>query len=152
MRRYSNPRYPTANYTTILANKAKLTAAFKAMRAHGIIARQNFLCCGSCAGSQLGEDLKKPRNEKKAGAVYFHRQDDQSRQEGYNFHIGYGARDGLDLASLGVEVESDAKADDAATEYVGRITLLCLAEAGLEVEWDGTAIERIVVVQAPTAN
>lgn len=48
--------------------KKDLTQAFKELRKLGYFARQNFMCCQSCAWSQVPE-------EKEDKVVFYHRQD-----------------------------------------------------------------------------
>ena len=58
-----------------MINTTKLTQAFKALRSAGFIARQNFTCCGSCAGAQLSKDfaaMPPAKAVRVMGAVFFH--------------------------------------------------------------------------------
>ena len=66
-------------------------AAFKQLRAgRGLITRMGFMCCMSCACAALDEMLEK--RPKIRGAVYFHRQDDESFRDGYDLHLRYAPR------------------------------------------------------------
>lgn len=117
---------------TYEANMEKVAAAFKAMRANGLVARQNFMCCGSCASSALSDQLNKARGKGKAvkGAVYFHRQDSECALDYGKLYIGFGAG--------GENAEADCL-------EVGRIAVECLRAAGLEVKWDNSVWTRPVV-------
>ena len=48
-----------------MTDKDRITAAFRALRKLGYTARQNFLCCGSCAMSQLAEEEKQGKDHSK---------------------------------------------------------------------------------------
>lgn len=60
--------------------KRKLDAAFRALRKKGYIARQRFLCCGSCGGYALAEhfDKKGIPEGKERKAVWYCEQSDPS--------------------------------------------------------------------------
>lgn len=133
----------TANRGTIYEdNMRKVTEAFRAIRKHKIFARQNFLCCGSCASYALGTQLTEARAKGKEakGAVYYHRQDAECALEAGVLYIGFGAGDG-----------DDSLAMDEQTVEVGKITVQCLREAGLDVTWDGDKWSRITVTIWRTA-
>jgi hypothetical protein len=56
-------------------DKDRISAAFKALRKLGYVARQNFMCCGSCAGAAIAEDVeRKGGNPDTAKSVYYHQQ------------------------------------------------------------------------------
>lgn len=59
-----------------------LTQAFKALRKHGYFARQNFLCCQSCAWAAIPEG----KFEK---VVFYHNQDNQQKVKGHPFHLAW---------------------------------------------------------------
>lgn len=141
MRHRSNA-YTAQRGTVYEDNMRKVTAAFAAIRKHKIFARQNFLCCGSCAGYALGTQLTTARAKGKAakGAVYYHRQDADHALEAGVLCIGYGAGDG-----------DDSLAMDAETVEVGKIAVQCLRDAGLDVQWDGDKWSRIKVIIWRTA-
>lgn len=122
--------------------KAKMGTAFKAMRAEGLVARQSFMCCRSCAGCALALDLgEKPAATREAfkGCAFYTKQDAAPREDSREFrhfdglYISYGP--------LGV----GGKDYGLPTEQVGAIVKRCLESAGLEVEWDGAPESRIFV-------
>ncbi len=105
--------------------KVKLRRAFALLRKKGYLARQNFECCGSCAGAVLGELAEK--DPTKVGTVFYHRQEGQRLAQGAHVaHLHFGA--------LGLEPVPDG--DHVA---VGWDICRTLAEAGLGFEWDGSA-------------
>ena len=114
--------------------KAKLTRAFKALRARGYLARQAFMCCGGCAACALYEvATERAANGRPVrGAVYYHKQDNESRLEGKPFHIRFGTTND----------------DDAAPLAVGRETVQVLREHGVPVEWNDSPNTSIRVLVA----
>jgi len=102
--------------------RKRLLAAFAALRKQKIVARANYLCCGSCAAAGIGEYVKKIGAK---GGVYWHDQDDENVPEGF-VYVGFGARD---------------DGDDA---EIGRALVDALKAQGLKVEWDGTAMHRVM--------
>lgn len=122
--------------------KERITAAFKAVRKHGILARQHFSCCGSCAGYELACKMDEAREagRPKRGAVYYHRQATEGFYSRGEVYLGFGC----DANAPEVERASDTEEDER-TRLVGCFTVEALAEAGLDVEWDCTAGRCILV-------
>jgi hypothetical protein len=122
--------------------KARLNVAFAAMRKAGIVARQNFSCCGSCAGYEIATDITAmtPTRRAKVQGCAFYTKQEWSRFEGsrnpQGIHIPYG--------QVGTQAHGDV---GLTTSAVGQIVATCLKEAGLEVEWDGTP-EKTIYVKA----
>ncbi|MFC7743538.1 DUF6891 domain-containing protein [Nocardiopsis composta] len=105
----------------------RLNAAFAALDAAGITARQNFTCCRNCGLSEIGAEREGAR-----GFVFYHAQDTGSAAAGHGLHLAYGGFDG----------------SDETTAAVGREVVAALAEEGLEPEWDGSPSQRILVPMA----
>jgi len=119
-----------------MTNRDRLTKAFREAGKRGLVARQNFSCCGGCASSELGS-MATARG--KDGVVYYHRQDaERLRPSGR-----YGRNPGADHVYLGYGSVHDG---DAATVDVGNKVCEALARAGLAYEWDGGAATRIKVL------
>lgn len=123
----------------IIEFKTRLTTAFKAMRAVGLIARQNYLCCQSCAGYDVAERLTAMPAAKRAkviGCAFYTRQDwDGVNQRHFKgLYVAYGP------------VETQAHGEvGLPTEAVGHLVHRCLEDAGLPVDWDGRPESRIFV-------
>lgn len=120
--------------------KARLTRAFKAMRQEGLIARQNYLCCRSCAGYDLGTRVSKMTDEERVafkGAAFYTQQDGSGMHERrfQGLYIGYGQ----------VGCHGHEKDYGLPTVEVGHVVKRCLEAQGLEVEWDGDEASRIWV-------
>ncbi len=62
--------------------KSKLTKAFQALRKAGYFARQNFMCCQSCAWSAMTDEQAKK-------AVFFHGQDADDLKENGSCHLAW---------------------------------------------------------------
>lgn len=102
----------------------RLDAAFAALEADGVVARQNFTCCQTCGHAEM---QNAGRSREVLGYTFFHQQDTESAVAGDGLYLAYGARDGR----------------DAALEPIGHRVCAALREAGLAPEWDGTAASRI---------
>jgi uncharacterized protein DUF6891 len=116
-----------------------LTAAFGTLCDLGYIAREDFACCGNCAGYELTTlaeeaiDQGRPADSIR-GAVYYHRQDAERFAEGADFYIGYGPLDSVRYGDLGLPAEA-----------VGREVVGVLGKHGVGTEWDGDGDKRIKV-------
>lgn len=122
-------------------NKAKLTAAFATLRKQGFIARQNFSCCGSCAGYEIAEyvkELSPARQAKVKGAITYNRQSAENafhpRWGNGHLYIGFGPVSVHEVGQFGLP-----------TVEVGNALKAALEEQGLTVEWDGDPDKRIGV-------
>ena len=62
--------------TPEMQKNSNLNRAFAALEEEGIIARQNFTCCGTCASAEIWDEIDDSREWK--GYVYFHQQDTES--------------------------------------------------------------------------
>ena len=113
----------------IRAGKALLAKAFKDLRKEGLIAKQNFMCCRSCASCSIWNDIDASPGKYK-GAVYYCKQDGDNLRKSGKFYLGFGAAD------------TD---DNKVTALIGQLTKVVLEKHGLKVEWDGSAGTRILV-------
>jgi hypothetical protein len=120
-------------------NKANLDAAFKCLRGTGLLARQSFMCCSSCAGYQMALDAKKLDDAGKAptGCVFYHKQDAENLREGQDFYLAFGQ-----ITHYGDEGKQTHYGDTAA---VGKLVVDVLSRHGVKTEWDGNPNTRIKV-------
>lgn len=132
-RRYYG-RGPHADYPEI---KERLNQAFKAVRKHGILARQNFSCCSGCAGYELADKMDDLRRADKAvrGAVFYHRQATEQLVSRGEVYLGFGC----DANAASNEPEG------VRTRVVGCFMIEALDDAGLAVEWNGSPHKCILV-------
>lgn len=120
-----------------MIDKAKLNVAFSLMRKAGLVARQNFSCCGNCAGYELTTDIVALPSKKRAkvkGVCFYHRQDAERLNRGDDLMLRYGPVDSTEHGQIGLEAVQ-----------VGRLVTSCLTQAGLAWEWDGSASQCILV-------
>ena len=73
-------------------NKSKITEAFKELRKLGYFARQNFMCCQTCAWGGVPD-------EKGEKAVFYHQQDNQSLMQYGECHLAW-AGDGNEIVGV----------------------------------------------------
>jgi hypothetical protein len=106
----------------------RLRLAFEALDASGIIARENFTCCQTCGFAEIGDEV--PEDTRPDGFVFFHQQDTYAAACGGGLYLSYGVFD-----------EFDSERVTAIGEHVVR----ALAGQGLDVEWDGSVMHRILV-------
>ena len=107
-------------------NIDRINAAFATLRKQGFIARQHFLCCGTCAGAALATQVGKMPAAKRAkvkGAVFTTRQDRGAR----TLFIKYGRIEPENCAAVGLP-----------TVAIGEALATALKAQGLAVEWDGS--------------
>ena len=123
------------NYVDVSAVKLKLTEAFKILRKEGFIARQNFMCCGNCAGYDIATIVSKMPEKKRAkvkGCVFYHHQDNDRLKETGKVMLAYGP---LETSAHGTVGLPDVE--------VGRRVVEVLKQVGLTVDWNGEGSQRI---------
>ena len=109
----------------------RLDAALAALEQSGIVARQNFSCCGTCGSSQIWDEVDafEQGGRRAYGYVFYHMQDTESAVDGGGLFLNYGACE---------EGEEPAIA-------TGRAVVAELERHGLRTDWDGTLEKRIGV-------
>jgi len=124
------------------AFKTRLNNAFKEMRKQGLITRQNYLCCQTCAGYGITTDvvemIKNGRKKKEdiKGCVFYHHQDNELLKRNHSFYLAFGSLDSKELGLIGLN-----------TKDVGKIVCDCLSKNQIEHSWNGEETERILVVE-----
>lgn len=68
--------------------RSRLTEAFDELANIGVVARQDFSCCGNCASAEIWDERDASRTWR--GYVYFHQQDTDSIIEDRATYLGYG--------------------------------------------------------------
>ncbi|MDF7777616.1 hypothetical protein P1X14_20335 [Sphingomonas sp. AOB5] len=109
----------------------RLDAAFAALEADGVIARQNFTCCSNCGSTEIWDEIALAQDAglPAHGYTFYHIQDTESAAEGHGVYLGYGACE---------------EGEDAALD-VAREILVQLEAHGLAPEWDGSWDRKIHV-------
>jgi hypothetical protein len=109
----------------------RLDAAFAALDETGIIARQNFTCCGTCGSAEIRAEMGEARDAGRAvrGYGFYHMQDSESAAGGHGLYLNYGAFEEGEEAALAV----------------GQEIVATLSRSGLSPDWDGSWSTRIAV-------
>jgi hypothetical protein len=109
----------------------RLDDAFAALEANGVIARQNFTCCGTCGSAEIWDEIDAVAKAggPTRGYAFFHMQDTERAAEGDGLYLNYGACEDGEEAALAV-------ANDIVTQ---------LDAHGLRTEWNGNWNQRIAV-------
>lgn len=113
-------------------NGISLEAPFAELNARGIFARENYLCCSSCACAAIPEDAAKELPNAH-GYCFYHLQDDDNRRDGESFYLGFGT--------------IDPNEPNSAAVAVGYEIISVLNKHGVQTEWLGDADIRIHVIQ-----
>lgn len=119
-------------------NKARLNAAFRDLRAQGILAKQNYTCCQTCGFNDLEVEAERLTQEgqKIKGGVFYHAQDTDYMRESGQCWLAYCGFDADQNASSAAQYDSSVR--------IGRIACETLRRHGVRVEWDGSLGKRIV--------
>jgi hypothetical protein len=121
-----------------MIDKKKLNKLFRLFRKQGFVAKQNYMCCGSCASAQIAADLKDWDQAKKdacLGAIFYTRQDAKRS----DLYLSYGP----------IEISSEDIARQAIAGpawSIGHIIINALREVGLTHKWNGDAGVRILIL------
>jgi len=107
----------------------RLDQAFDELEATGIVARQDFTCCGNCGVAEIGGEAQivEQRGVKVRGYAFYHQLDTESAVEGRGVYLSYGSAGGGEAASLAI----------------GREIVSVLESQGLAPRWDGSLAKRI---------
>lgn len=136
------------DYAQRFPNDQRLNKAFKAMRKVGLLARQNYLCCGNCGGTALANraevvldkavDGATDYDEKALrlfgsrytslikGCVFFHEQDNEHRMRERKFMLRFGELNTSKYGTIGLP-----------TKEVGELVCRILTECQIAYTWDG---------------
>lgn len=113
----------------------RLNAAFESMEAKGIIARQNFTCCGSCGSAEIWDEVDVVRDAggPARGYAFFHWQDTERAVDGEGLYLNYGACEEGEAAALEVakEIVAELQAHELATDWNGQWN----QRIGLTLDW-----------------
>jgi len=123
-----------------MATKSSLNRAFADLRKLGYIAKQGFMCCNGCAGNKLANDLAaKPEEARRevSGAVFYTKQEKDTLLERGEFYLSYGR--------IHVYEKGKSTAYGRPTVKVGKVVVETLTKYGIEVEWDGSPDQKILV-------
>jgi hypothetical protein len=108
-----------------------LERAFGELERAGIVARQNFSCCGNCGSIEILTEMSNAQNRgaRVRGYAFYHMQDTESAADGYGLLLNYGAIERTEEAAM----------------RIGNEIVDALQRHGLKTEWDGSWSKRIAV-------
>lgn len=122
---------------------SNLNRAFAALEEEGVIARQNFTCCGTCASSEIWDEIDDSREWK--GYVYFHQQDTESLAESGGTYVGFGSflaypKDENEWKALNEAQKEEIRAlhEKLSVELMTDIIIPVLQKHSLTVKWNGS--------------
>lgn len=108
----------------------RLDAAFAALNARGIVARQDFSCCNNCGFTEIWDEVEQAeKHQPVEGYVFYHLQCTEPAVKMGQLLMAYGC------------VEEDLEA----LQRVGNTIVAELRRVGLNASWGGTAAHPIVV-------
>ena len=107
----------------------RLGAAFAALDAIGIVARQHFSCCGTCGATDIHDEMDRVAKDGQAvrGYTFFHVQDTEHAVDGDGLFLSYGSVD----------------RDKETAVAIGHEVVAALREQGLHPAWNGRHANRI---------
>ncbi|MFE9691472.1 DUF6891 domain-containing protein [Micromonospora sp. NPDC005806] len=103
----------------------RLTAAFRALSAAGVVARENFTCCQNCGLGEIGAEV--PPEVTPRSYAFYHQQDAEHAVDGSPVFLAYGLFEQPPSVQVGEEVAAALRAE------------------GLTVHWNGDTGSRIQV-------
>jgi len=106
----------------------RLDAAFADLERDGIVARQDFSCCGTCGAADIEGEMENAGASTR-GYAFYHMQDTDSAAEGSGLYLSYGSAE---------EGEGPALA-------VAREVVETLRKHRINADWDGSWSHRIRV-------
>lgn len=111
----------------------RLDAAFVALEAEGVIARQNFTCCMTCGSTEIWDEIRMAEEAglPARGYTFYHVQDTESAVEGHGVYLAYGACEKGQAAAIARRVVSQLEAHGLAPEWDGSVA----QRIGLPLDW-----------------
>jgi len=103
----------------------RLTDAFRALDATGVVAREDFACCQNCGVTEIGDEVLDTAPAR--GFVFYHQQDTERAAAGGSLWLAYGRFEEPSSAEIGEEICAALRAE------------------GLHVDWSGSPGQRIHV-------
>ncbi|AVT39322.1 hypothetical protein [Plantactinospora sp. BB1] len=95
----------------------RLTLAFRALDAAGIVARENFTCCQNCGLAEMGAEVAD--GETPRGYAFYHQQDAERGADGEAVYVAYGLFEQPPSAEIGAEVATALRDHDLPVDWAG---------------------------------
>ena len=128
--------------TPKMQKNSNLNRAFAALAEEGVIARQNFTCCGTCASAEIWDEIDDSREWK--GYIYFHQQDAESLAESGGTYVGFGSflayprdEEKWNTLSDAQKEEIGALHEKLSVQLLQETVIPVLEKHGLSVKWKG---------------
>ena len=126
---------------------SRLSEAFDELASLGVVARENFTCCGTCGAAEIGDERDDSRQWR--GYIFYHQQDAERIPEDHSTYIGYG----VFLNAYLDEAEWNALSDDHKESRYQELTIRLMSDEvipvlrrhGVDVEWDEDLGTRILL-------
>lgn len=132
------------------AYASRTIAAFDELNAHGVVARADFSCCGTCASGEIWGERDDSRHWK--GYVYFHQQDTERLVADGETYIGYGAFPPEDFDEDAYDTLSEAAKEDLyrtdVTRLLEDVVFPVFRRHGIEPEWNRDLGTRVLLTNA----
>ncbi|MFI6236879.1 DUF6891 domain-containing protein [Micromonospora sp. NPDC050784] len=132
--------------------RGNLTRAFAELNELGVLARENFSCCGTCASAEIDDERDDSRHWR--GFLWYHQQDTESllASEDGEVYLGYGVYPPADfdeVAYAGLsEAEQQASYQADLERLLDEVAFPVLRKHGMQVEWNRRQSRRIRVTGA----
>jgi len=134
------------------AVRSNLTVAFAELNQLGVLARENFTCCGTCAAAEIHDERDESRHWH--GYLWYHQQDTESliASPDGSVHLGYGAYPPADFDKAAhdalPEAEQRARYQTDVERLLDEIVFPVLRRHGMRVEWNRNQATRILLTGA----
>ncbi|MEW2383970.1 hypothetical protein AB0873_18045 [Micromonospora sp. NPDC047707] len=134
------------------AVQSNLTLAFAELNQLGVLARENFSCCGTCAAAEIHDERDGIRHWR--GYLWYHQQDTESLVSSLDgsVYLGYGAYPPryFDKATYDALSEDDKRAWYQADveRLLDDLVFPVLRKHGMRVEWNRSQATRILLTGA----
>ncbi|WIM93582.1 hypothetical protein ACTOB_005565 [Actinoplanes oblitus] len=132
--------------------RSNLTLAFIELNRLGVLARENFACCGTCAAAEIHDERDDSRHWR--GYLWYHQQDTESLAESEtgSVYLGYGAYPPADLDRETFDALPDAEKQaryQAEVEHLmDEVVFPVLHDHGMRVTWNRSLSTRILLTGA----
>ena len=132
--------------------RSNLSLAFAELNQLGVLAREDFSCCGTCAAAEIHDERDESRHWR--GYLWFHQQDTESlvfSPDG-SVYLGYGAYPPADFDRASFDGLSETEQRDRyqadVEQLMDEVVFPVLREHGMRVEWNRMLSTRILVTGA----
>ena len=132
--------------------RSNLTAAFTELNQLGVIARENFSCCGTCASGEIHDERDDSLHWH--GFLWYHQQDAESLAQSAtgSVYLGYGAYPPEDFDEAAYEAlptkQRRARYRADLKRVLDDLVFPVLRRHGMQVIWNGDQDTRILVTGA----